>query len=292
MPPRLGALAAVVLWGISFVATKAALREISPVTLIFTRFGLGTALLVGILVLRGEPQAPPRGAWRTLALLGFLGIFVHQMLQAYGLTLTSAVDAGWLIGLIPIWSAILSAIFLGERFGAAKLAGLALGFAGAVLVMTRGRIGGEVLGFPSTRGDFLILLSTVNWAVYTILGRSTLGRIGASRATAGTMLLGWLMLAPIFLLETGWREWGSLSLRGWGSVLFLGIGCSGLGYLFWYAALARLEASQVSAFLYLEPLVTLVAAMVLLSEGMRATTAVGGVLVLAGVFLVQRTSTS
>jgi drug/metabolite transporter (DMT)-like permease len=287
VPPRLGAFLAVVLWGISFVATKAVLREISPIALIFTRFGLGALLLLAILVVRGQPIVPPRSAWPTLVLLGFVGVFLHQMLQAYGLVFTSAVNTGWLIGLIPIWSAVLSAIFLRERFGAGKLAGLAIGFAGALVLVTKGRLGTGILGLPSTRGDFLILLSTVNWAVYTILGRATLGRIGASRTTAAAMFLGWLMLGPLFAAEAGWRAWGALSAVGWGSVLFLGIGCSALGYLFWYEALARLEPSRVAAFLYLEPLVTLSAAMIFLGEKIHATTILGGALVLVGVFLVQ-----
>jgi drug/metabolite transporter (DMT)-like permease len=73
-----------------------------------------------------------------------------------------------------------------------------------------------------------------------------------------------------------------------GAILFLGIGASGLGYLFWYAALERIEASQVAAFIYLEPLVTLATAVSLLGEPVAATTVVGGALVLLGVFAVQR----
>ena len=138
LPPRIAALLAVVLWGISFVATKAALREISPSTLIFTRFALGVGLLLFILRRQGANVLPPRSAWPALALMGFLGIFLHQMLQAFGLTLTTAVHTGWLIGLIPIWSALLSAFLLKERFGAWKTAGLLGGFAGAVLVISRG----------------------------------------------------------------------------------------------------------------------------------------------------------
>src|SRR5688572_15077524 len=105
---RLAALTAVVFWGISFVATKSALQEISPVTLIFTRFAMGTAFLFLILALRRESPVPPRESIAPLVLMGFVGIFVHQMLQAYGLTLTTAIRTGWLIGLIPIWSAVLS----------------------------------------------------------------------------------------------------------------------------------------------------------------------------------------
>ena len=287
MPPRLAALAAVTLWGISFVATRAALSEISPIPLVFTRFALGTAFLLTLLAVRRRLKLPPRESWPALAAMGFLGIFLHQMLQAHGLALTTAVHTGWLIGLIPIWSALLSAVVLREKLGSAKIAGLLLGFAGAALVITRGKLSGGLLALPTTRGDLLILASTVNWAVYSVVGRRTLARLGSARATAFAMLAGWAMLAPLFVLRAGWTEYARLSATVWAAIAFLGIGCSGLGYLFWYAALERLETSRVAAFLYLEPLVTLAAAVVLLGEPVHGTTVVGGLIVLAGVFLVQ-----
>ena len=287
MPPRLGALLAILFWGVSFVATKAVVREISPVTLVFTRAGLGTVLLLAILALRRRAALPPRDALPALAAMGFVGVAFHQVLQAYALRLTSAVNTGWLIGLTPLWSAVLSALFLGERFGAAKVAGLLVGFAGAVLVVTRGEIGAAVLSLPATRGDLLVLASTVNWALYTVLGHPTIRRLGPARATAGALLLGWILLLPPFAARAGWNEYARLSSTGWLAVLFLGIACSGLGYLFWYGALERIEASRVAAFLYVEPLVTLAAAVLLLGEPVRLTTVVGGAMVVGGVVLVQ-----
>lgn len=265
------------------------MTELRPVTLVFTRFALGTALLFALLAARRRGlSTPPRDAWPALLLMGFLGVFVHQMLQAHGLALTTAVNAGWLIGLTPIWSAILAALLLRERFGAWRLAGLALGFLGAALVVTRGRFGQSALALPSTRGDFLILVSTVNWALYSVVGRRTLSRLGSARATAFAMLAGWAMVVPFFALSRGWTELASVSPAGWAAVLFLGLGCSGLGYLFWYFALERLETSRVAAFLYLEPLVTLAAAVALLDEPVHVSTIVGGLVVLAGVYIVQR----
>ncbi|HEY5939235.1 MAG TPA: DMT family transporter, partial [Gemmatimonadales bacterium] len=276
---RLGALAAVVLWGLSFVATKAALREASPITLISTRFALGTAVLLLILALRRESLAPPRDAWPMLALMGFVGIFLHQMIQVHGLTLTTAVRTGWLIGLTPIWSAVLAAVFLGERFGPRKVIGLVLGTVGALLVITRGELSVHVLVLPSTQGDLLVLASTVTWAIYTILGPKTLKRLGSARATAGAMLAGWAMMIPFFVNTAGWQEYRSLSATAMTAIVFLGVGCSGLGYLLWYAALERIEASQVAAFLYLEPLVTLAAAVAFLGESVSVSTISGGILV-------------
>jgi drug/metabolite transporter (DMT)-like permease len=284
---RLAAFGAIVLWGISFVATKAALRELAPAPLVFLRFGMGAALLVGLLAARGELKRPPKSAWRDLIVLGFFAVFVHQMLQAHGLQHTSAVTTGWLIGLIPIWAAILAAIFLGERLTPLRVTGLVVGFLGAVLVITRGRVGPEFLSLPSTRGDLLILASTLNWAVCTVLQRRPSARLGARLATAGTMVCGWLMLLPVFLASGGPAAYAGLSPSTWVAVLFLGIGCSGLGYLWWYGALETLEASQVAAFLYLEPLVTLAAAMIVLHEPVGWATIVGGLVVLLGVALVQ-----
>jgi drug/metabolite transporter (DMT)-like permease len=288
MPPRIGALFAVVFWGVSFVATKQAVGEVSPATLIFTRAGLGSLLLLGLLAARGQLQPPPRDTWGPLLLMGFVGVAVHQLLQAYALTMTSAVNTGWLVGLTPIWSALLAAWTLRERFGAQKVLGLLLGFAGATLVVTQGRLDGGLLALPQTRGDLLVLASTVNWAVYSVLGHGTIRRVGPARATAGALLAGWVLLAPFFVAAGGFRGYARLSPLGWGSVLFLGLFCSGLGYLFWYAALERVETSRVAALLYLEPLVTLGAAIVLLGEPVRAATVAGGVLLVGGVALVQR----
>ena len=288
MPPRLQAFLAVVLWGISFVATKAALREISPVTLIFSRSAIGAVLLLATLAARRLPLVPPRSSWGPLALMGFVGVCFHQLLQAFGIRLTTAVHAGWIVGLIPIWSAVLAGLFLRERFGTGKVAGLALGFAGAALVVSSGRAGPGFLALPGTRGDLLMLASTLNWAIYTTLGHGTIRRLGSLRATAGAMLLGGLMLAPLFLRAGGWREYATLSGAGLAAVLYLGIGASGLGYLFWYGALEKVETSRVAAFLYLEPLVTLAAAVALLHEPVRPATLAGGLAVLAGVALVQR----
>jgi drug/metabolite transporter (DMT)-like permease len=285
--PRLLALLAVVFWGVSFVATKAVVREISPIAVIFLRAGLGSVLLLALLARRGQLAPPPRDRWASLAVMGFVGVALHQLLQAYALRATSAVNTGWLIGLTPIWSALLAAAFLRERFTAVKVVGLVLGFVGGALVVTRGRLEASLLALPSTRGDLLILISTVNWAVYSVIGRDTLRGLGAARATAGAMVAGFAMLAVPFAASGAWRGLLQLSPIGWLGLAFLGICCSGLGYFFWYTALDAAPASQVAALLYLEPLVTLGASVALLGETVVATTLIGGALLIAGVALVQ-----
>src|SRR6185369_17335292 len=159
---------------------------------------------------------------------------------------------------------------------------------GALLVISQGRLSLELLRLPSTRGDLLILLSTINWAVYSVLGHKTIKKLGALSTTFGAMTIGTLMLAPLFIWNSGWRQLTFLSLSGWCALIFLGVACSGLGYLFWYGALEKIEVSRVSAFLYLEPFVTLIAAVLLLNEPVHALTVCGGLLVLASVYLIQK----
>lgn len=270
------------------MATRVVVGQISPVALIFARAGLGSILLVGILIARGRAWWPPRSFWPSLVLMGFIGVALHGVLQAYALQLTTAINSGWLIGVTPIWSAILAAVHLRERFPPRKLLGLAIGFLGAVLVVTRGRFGADVLALPATRGDLMILASTVNWAVYSVIGHPTLKRLGALVATTCALLVGWALLAGPFVYAGAWGEYARLDAVGWGCVLFLGICCSGLGYLWWYGALERIEASRVAALLYLEPLVTLAAAVALLGETVGLTTIAGGLLLIGGVALVQK----
>lgn len=282
MSPRFWAALAIVFWGVSFVATKAALAEISPVTLIFSRFAIAAVLLLALV-----RELPPRPSWGALALMGFIGVFVHQMLQAYALTMTSATNTGWLIGVTPIWSAVLSAVVLRERMGFWKIVGLVGGFCGALLVVTKGDFSAGVLGRPSTTGDLMILISTVNWAIYTVLGHRTIRELGPRRATSGAMLFGALMLSPVFVAQRGWRDYPKLTATGWSALLFLAVCCSALGYLFWYGALERIEVSRVASLLYAEPLVTFAAAALLLGERVSGTVIAGGILVLVSVLVAQ-----
>ncbi len=93
---------------------------------------------------------------------------------------------------------------------------------------------------------------------------------------------------PFFVGTHGWEQLRQLSTTGWLAITFLGFLCSGLAYIFWYDSLQEADASQVAAFLYLEPLVTVVVAAWLLGEAITLPTLAGGVIILAGVWLVNR----
>jgi len=102
------------------------------------------------------------------------------------------------------------------------------------------------------------------------------------------MIVGGLITFPFTWLKWEWNILSHLSLSGWMGILFLGVFCSGLAYLFWYSALEKKDSGLVGMYLYLEPLVTLIGAYFLLNEEIQWVTLVGGGMILLGVCLAAR----
>ena len=285
----LKALFAVTVWGASFIATKVALRDVSPVTVVWLRFAIGVAILGGAVFFRSQFSWP---RWRELAyfaLLGFVGITFHQWLQSTGLLTAQASTTAWIVSTTPVFMALLGWSFLKERLGWVSVFGIGLAAAGVLLVVTRGDLGSLAGGRIGTPGDILILISALNWAVFSALSRYGLKNHPATRMMFYVMGLGWLFTSVLYFYEPGLAEIPQLTLSGWLGIGFLGVFCSGLAYIFWFDALKALPASRVGVFLYLEPLVALVVAAIILGEPLSLAAFLGGGIILAGVWLVNRT---
>jgi drug/metabolite transporter (DMT)-like permease len=284
----LEALFAVVVWGASFIATKVALKDVSPVTIVWLRFAIGVVLLGVAVIWRRQFALPARQEWGYFALLGFLGITFHQWLQSNGLITAQASTTAWIVSTTPVFMALLGWLLLRERLGWLKIGGIALAAFGVLLVVTNGKLGTVLQGKFGTVGDFLILISAPNWAVFSVLSRRGLKTHPATRMMFFVMSLGWLFTTLLFFSGPGFSEISRLSLNGWLAILFLGLFCSGLAYIAWYDALQALSAAQTGVFLYLEPLVAVLVAALILTEPITWASLLGGAVILLGVWLVNR----
>ena len=281
-------LFAVLVWGASFIATKVALVELSPVALVWARFAMGVAVL-GIAVAARRQFALVRP--RELAffgLLGLIGIALHQWLQSNALVTSRASTSGWIVATTPVFMALLGRAVLGERLGATRVGGIALAAFGVLLVVSRGHLAALAEGRIGAPGDLLMVLSAPNWAVFSVLSRRALRAHPATRLMFYVMTLGWLCSTALYLANPGHGEFARLSPRGWAALAFLGVACSGLAYIAWYDALQRMPAAQAGALLYLEPLIAMGVAAGVLGEPIGAATIAGGAVILAGVWLVNR----
>ena len=283
-------LFAVAVWGASFIATKLALRDVSPVTVVWLRFTMGVVILGLAVIARRQFALPPTSDLAYFALLGLVGITFHQWLQSTALQTSQASTTAWIVATTPIFIALLAWSFLQERLGWWRAFGIGLAAFGVLVVVSRGDFSAFTAGRFGAPGDVLILASALNWAVFSVLSRRGLQSHPAARMMFYVMTLGWLFTSVLFFSGPGMKEISQLSPAGWLGVGFLGIACSGLAYIFWYDALQTLPAFQVGTFLYFEPLVAVVVAAIILQEPLILASLLGGVIILVGVWLVNRRS--
>jgi drug/metabolite transporter (DMT)-like permease len=286
--PFLEALFAVVVWGASFIATKIAVGQISPVAVVWLRFAMGIPILLVAVIMRKQFAFPKGSEWLYFALLGFLGISFHQWLQSNGLQTAQASTTAWIVSTSPAFIAILGWMVLKEKLNLLQSLGIVLSMVGVLAVVSKGDLSTLTIGKFGSYGDFLILISAVNWAVFSILSRRGLKVHPSTRMTFWVMTIGWLITSVAFFANKSYIEIPQLDARGWIAMIFLGIFTTGLAYIAWFDALAQLPAAQTGAFLFIEPLVSMVVASIILNEQVTLVSILGGTVILVGIWMVNR----
>jgi drug/metabolite transporter (DMT)-like permease len=282
------AAVAVAVWAASFIATKLALREIAPAAVVWLRFGIGVVVLASFAGARREWTAVPLRDLYRFALLGFLGIAFHQWLQSTALVTAQASTSAWIITTSPVFIALLGWLLLREKLGVIHIVGMAVAAAGVLLVVTHGHPSMLASGRFGEPGDLLMLISAFTWALFSVYSRRGLRHHSPTLMIFLVMGFGWLFSSVPFVLQGSPAMIGHLSLTGWVAILFLGLLCSGVAYIFWYDALKIAPASRVGAMLYLEPLIAAGVAALILGEPILVTAIGGGAMILLGVWMVNR----
>ena len=278
-------LLAIIFWGASFVATKTLLLEIKPVTIIILRLLIASVLLTTIAISTRRNFSINLKSHGWIFILALIAVF-HLWIQVTGLQYTTASNTGWIIGTAPIFMAIMALIFYKEKITLLALSGILLAIIGLLLLFGKGHI--TNIGFLENKGDLLVLGSAFTWGVYSTVNK----KISLSYSPLMTILYLFLMMAVIiipFNLNTETIESIiHLSRIGWLLILFLGLFCSGVAYVIWAQALRDMESAKVGAFLYFEPLVTVIAAWFFLKEEITLLMILSGLLITAGVFIVNK----
>jgi drug/metabolite transporter (DMT)-like permease len=279
------ALISISFWGVSFVSTKALLVTLDPFSIIVFRFGIGALFLLSIILLQRNRLVVSFKYIPHLIVLGVFGVFVHQVLQATALLAINASSAGWIISFSPIFTVILSMLFLHEKMNIKKAVGMILAIFGVLLVTTSGS--GQSFEIQINIGFILMLISTLNWAVYSVLLKRLKIPYPPLVVTFYMSIIGLVLTTPFLIRNKGWEALSLLNYTEWAHLLFLGVFVSGIAYWYWGKALEVLEASKVSMFLYLEPITTLIAAVLLLHEKVFFINVLGGIIIIIGVVIVN-----
>jgi drug/metabolite transporter (DMT)-like permease len=265
-------------WAAAFPFIRIGLHGLSPLHLAAARFGTASILVIGWLAWK-RPRLP---TWRDglrFALCGFLGIALYNALLNTGERTVAAGAASFIANTLPIFTAVLAVLFLGERINRWGWLGSLFSLAG-IAVIASGQPGGLALGAGST----LILGGALCSASYFVLQRGLIAVYGALPCTAYTLLAGAILLTP-------WLPGALASLPGapretLAAVLALGIFPAALGYAMWTFALGYYGAARAANFLYLTPVVSTALSTWLTGERPGVTTLCGGAMAIAGVAFV------
>lgn len=274
------------LFSANYILLKLAMREFSPLTFAWLRTA-GAAILLWPFA-RGGADPLSRRDWWNIVLYAMLGIVINGTLFLAGLNFTTVQVAAVLITTIPVF-ALVAAIVLGyERSTATKIAGIALACAGALLV-----VGGE--GFSgsvrSLAGAVMIVVNCLSYALYLVLSKPMVGRIGARRLVALLFGAGALLMLPIAGWSL-WREkWSAVSPTGWIVLAVVIVGPTVIAYLLQAWALRHFDSSAVAVYTYVQPVLATLFGALFLAEEIRGIVVVAAILIFAGVWLAGRAST-
>ena len=279
-------VAVILIWGINFSVVKLALRDFSPLAFNGVRFGLATAVMVVILVLRGESFRLARRDLLPIVFLGLSGHTLYQLVFIFGLAATIPANSALLMATSPIFVAIYGRVLGIERTNRLIWAGIVLSFAGILMVIGGG---GEVsLGGGTLRGDLLILAAAMLWAAYTTASKPLLTRYSPIKVTALSMVAGTIPFVVISVPALLRQDWGASTISGWGALLYSAVFAVVVGYVIWYTSVQRVGNARTAVYSNLLPVVAGVIGWLLLGDRLTPLQLVGAAVVLAGIMLTRR----
>jgi drug/metabolite transporter (DMT)-like permease len=285
-----GLVLLMIVWGSTFVVTKAAAREIPPFTLGFLRFLIASGVLLPVAAWQGGMRRLPRPIpWVSLACMGLMGIALFSFAFNHALVYASAVQGALIFSLLPAAIALAAVIFLKETPSQRRLLGIALSVAGVTAIVAAGRV--DVASSDPVLGALCMLGAVVAWAGYTVFSKRL---AGADQVVvmACVSLVGAALLMPFATLELWERGWPSPSLTGWLSTLFLGSIASALAFVVYGRVLRELDTSLVGAYANLDPIVGVLTGVVFLGETLSRWQLLGGAVALAGMWLASSNAAS
>ncbi len=274
----------IIIWGTTFISTKILLEDFQPVEILFFRFLLG--LLALFIAYPRRLKGTTFKQELTFAGAGLSGICLYYLLENIALTYTMASNVGVIISVAPFFTAILSHIFMKteEKLKPKFFIGFAVAMAGICLISFNGS---ELKLNPI--GDILAIIAALVWAIYSLLTRKISGYgYNTVQTTRRVFTYGIIFIIPtLFLFDFSWDFTRLADEKYLLNLIFLGLGASAFCFVTWNYAVKLLGAIKTSVYIYMVPVITVIASAIILHEDITLLAAGGTALTLAGLFLSE-----
>lgn len=279
------ALLTILIWGTTFISTKILLIDFMPVEILFFRFLLGYVVLI---LIYSRPLRTESFREELLFMAaGLCGVTLYFLVENIALVYTLASNVGVIVSIAPFLTAVLAQFFLeGEKLHGQFLFGFGIALTGIVLI----GLNGSFILKLNPLGDLLAFLAPVVWAIYSVLMRRISERnyhtIGSTRRV---FFYGLLFMIPALFLFEFHLDLGRLGdIENIFNMLFLGLGASALCFVTWNRAVGLLGAVKTSVYIYLVPVITVAASVLILQEQITWVTGLGTGLTLLGSLISGR----
>lgn len=273
------------LFGSLPVIAKLVLVVLPAVSLVGFRVGITAVVLFAVQRYRGRVWLANKADYPKLFVLSIFGVVFNQLLFVGGLSLTKAANTSLLAVTIPIFTLIVGSIVGSERLRAAKIAGIALAAIGVILL-----IDPRAASFSSqtTTGDLMIIVNSLSYGIYVATSKDVITRNGAFRSMMWVFLFASIICVPLGLVSLSSVDAAAIGGGIWLLVLYIAVGATAAPYLLNAWALARVSPTTVAVFVYLQPLIGFVLAVIFLGEAIDFRFIIAAALVFSGVFLTTR----
>jgi drug/metabolite transporter (DMT)-like permease len=277
--------AAQVFFGSLPVIAKVVLQTVPAIALVGFRVSVTAAALVCFQVYRRRFWLTNRNDYWRFAVLSLFGVAFNQLLFITGLSLTKASNTSLLAVTIPIFALSVGAIIGSERLTKIKLIGILLAAFGVVLI-----IDPRNASFSSTTtlGDLLIVLNSLSYGIYVAVSKEVITRNGVFRSIMWVFIFASVLCVPMGVWSLTTVDTSAISPTLWFVMLYIAIGATAAPYLLNAYALARVPASTVAVFVYLQPIIGFLLAVMFLGEQIGGLFVLAATLIFAGVFTVSK----
>ncbi|MGC8594034.1 MAG: DMT family transporter [Candidatus Kryptoniota bacterium] len=285
MNPYIILVLQILLAGGTHVVAKAATESVPPAVLTFLRTLISSTLYVIYII---YARLPFKYRGKDLALICFLGLIsvpVNQFIFLYGIKRTTATNAALLYSLTPVIVMFISHFYLKEKITITKASGALMALSGVIIIIAEK---GITLGLTYIKGDLLVFSAVIAWALYTVLGRKLVIKHGAINTTIYSALIGSIVFAPFGIAASVNYSYSAISVGTWMEIIYLGIITSIVGYVLWYYALSKIEASRVAVFTNGQPIATAVLSAIFLGQVITLTFIIGAIITITGVLITQQ----
>ncbi len=286
------------IWSAQGTAVKFLDRHMGPIAITFVPFYITTLLFVPLLVhkRRANPAAlrPTWSDWGKFTLAGVVGQVLAQLGMTWGISRSLASNGAVLNLMIPVITAVLASIMLHEKLSLLRVASLAIGLVGVLLMSVPDLRESSFLEGKYVMGNGLILVGCFGSSFYNTYCKGLLRRFQEIEILIFSYITASIASIPLLIWAEPfhWNVFSAFDWKSWAAFAFLAILMYGASMLFFFAALEHLDVTVASVSLYLVPIFGVLLAAVLLGERLGTLALLGSGIVLVATVLIMKYDTS